>query len=289
MIRDIDRDDRENPPPPQAEPAADRSLDRSALAQDPRQRQEHELFKVRGSTYRLSASELETMHDIGRFRTIETADLTRHRYGGDGPQMQRALNGLADQGLIQFRTVWTGPARRPLNVVTLTRLGRRAVEQHGPRQPGQALYAGVVKPKEVGHDAAIYRMFQAERRAIERAGGHVRRLVLDYELKKRVYSPLAKVRGLPPADYARRQEDVARQNHLTVVAGKIPLPDLRIEYVTAAGEIARVDLELATGHYHGPAMQAKAEAGFKFYAADSSARLSRVLEERDITVAILSL
>ncbi len=32
-----------------------------------------------------------------------------------------------------------------------------------------------------------------------------------------------------------------------------------------------MDLELATGHYHGPALQAKAEAGFKMYAADDSA------------------
>lgn len=105
-----------------------------------------------------------------------------------------------------------------------------------------------------------------------------------------MYSPLAKAKALSPAEYAKRQEEVARQNGLTVVHGKIPLPDLRVEYETAAGELARVDLELTTGHYHGPALQAKAQAGFKFYAADGSgARLTRVLEERDITVAILSL
>jgi hypothetical protein len=105
-----------------------------------------------------------------------------------------------------------------------------------------------------------------------------------------VYSPLAKAKNLPPLDYARRQAEVARQNGLTVIEGKIPLPDLRIEYETTAGDLAHVDLELATGHYHGPALQAKAEAGFKMYAADGSAsRLSRVLEEREITASILSL
>src|SRR5207245_718300 len=121
-------------------------------------------------------------------------------------------------------------------------------------------------------------------------GGHIRRVILDYELKRRVYTPLAKAKGLGPNEYARRQEEIARQNGLKVIAGKIPLPDLRIEYETRDREVTRVDLELATGHYHGPALQAKAEAGFKFYAADGSqARLARVLEERDITVAILSL
>ena len=77
---------------------------------------------------------------------------------------------------------------------------------------------------------------------------------------------------------------------MKVIDGRIPLPDLRLEYVTATGEMTRVDLELATAHYHGGAMQAKAQAGFTFYAADGSAgHLSKVLEEREITAAILSL
>jgi hypothetical protein len=74
------------------------------------------------------------------------------------------------------------------------------------------------------------------------------------------------------------------------VRGKIPLPDLRLEYETRDGQFASVDLELATGHYHAQALSAKAAAGFKFYAADGSrSRLSSMLEERDITVAILAL
>ena len=133
-------------------------------------------------------------------------------------------------------------------------------------------------------------MYQAEKRKIERSGGSVRRIILDYELKQKVYSVLAKAKALPALEYAKRQAEVARQNGLTVINGKIPLPDLRIEYETPSGEPAHVDLELTTGHYHGPALQAKAEAGFKMYAADGSGpRLSRVLEERDIIVSILSL
>src|SRR5438552_10050507 len=133
-------------------------------------------------------------------------------------------------------------------------------------------------------------MYQAERQRIEADGGRIRRVVLDYELKRRVYTPLAKAKALAPAEYAKRQQEVARQNDLKVINGKIPLPDLRIEYETREQEPTRVDLELATGHYHSPALKAKAQAGFKFYAADGSgARLARVLEERDITVAILSL
>jgi hypothetical protein len=75
-----------------------------------------------------------------------------------------------------------------------------------------------------------------------------------------------------------------------VIQGKIPLPDLRIEYVTRSGEAARVDLELATHHYHGQHLAAKAQAGFKMYApGGAAAALKAVMEEREITAVILSL
>jgi hypothetical protein len=250
-------------------------------------------YESRGSSYRLSASDLATMQDIGRFRTVAVKDLEMHRYAGHAGHARQDLASLRDQGLVQIKTVRASAARPPITVAVLSKQGLVLV---GERRlnPEQTLYKGFVKPREVPHDAAIYRMFQAERERIERAGGRVRRVVLDYELKQRVYTPLATFRSHAPAaskaDYARLQQQVAQQNGLVVSHGKILLPDLRIEYETARGESARVDLELATHHYHGNAMAAKAQAGFRFYAADgSAARLTSMLEERDIIVAILSI
>ena len=57
---------------------------------------------------------------------------------------------------------------------------------------------------------------------------------------------------------------------MKVIDGKIRLPDLRIEYETANGDAARVDLELATEHYRGEHMSAKSQAGFKIYAEKAS-------------------
>jgi DNA-binding PadR family transcriptional regulator len=290
MDRDIDRDSRERAAPerPRHHQQQDERLSLS---------REHALYALRGCSYRLSAAELETMYDIGRFRTIALEDLARHRYQGDASQMRQDLRLLNAQGLVQSRTVSVGGRRQSLPLVVLTKVGKEVLEQHRrPRDEQdrtsekQSVYSGLVKRNELRHDAAVYRMFQAERQKIEAAGGRVRRVILDYELKRRVYAPLAKARALPRPAYAKRQLEIARLNGLTVVKGKIPLPDLRLEYETRSGELASVDLELATGHYHGSALQAKAEAGFKFYVADGShARLSRVLEERDITVAILTL
>ena len=58
------------------------------------------------------------------------------------------------------------------------------------------------------------------------------------------------------------QEEVARNYDLRVVDGKIPIPDLRIEYLNENdNEIQRRDLELATEHYHSRAFSEKARAG----------------------------
>jgi hypothetical protein len=242
--------------------------------------------------YSISERERETLLDIGRFRTVAIEDLARHRYAGRNSELQDDLRSLSAQGLVQRRTAVVAHGRHKLTVVVLTKAGKRAAEASRP-DPHQALYSGFVKPGEVAHDSAIYRMFHKEAAKIRGGGGTIKRIVLDYELKRKIYSPLAKARGQSPrpspAEYARRQAEVARDNHLKVVSGKIPLPDLRIEYETSGGEMARVDLELATHHYHGSHLRTKAEAGFKMYGDATATQRSPVFEEREITASILSL
>jgi hypothetical protein len=238
---------------------------------------------------RISPAERDTLAEIGRFRTVALDDLARYKYGGHRAEMMQDLRSLRAQGLLQRRTIWTGGCRSRLTVLVLTRRGKEIVARNGAVSD-QRVYSGFVKPAEVQHDTAIYRMYQSETKRIERSGGKVRRVVLDYELKQKVFAPLAKDRALPPREYARRQAEVARQNGLKVVRGKIPLPDLRIEYERANGERAHIDLELATHHYRGSQVRAKAEAGFKMYAPpDSVSRLSAALDDPGIVAEILSL
>ncbi len=78
--------------------------------------------------------------------------------------------------------------------------------------------------------------------------------------------------------------------HLPVVHGKVSFPDLRIEYANQEMEICRVDLELATGHYHAGHLAEKARVGFQIYARpEDAAGLRRVRDDREIMTAILSL
>ena len=107
-------------------------------------------------------------------------------------------------------------------------------------------------------------------------------------MKKRLYRDLAKLGPGKPSSEQKRL--VAERHGLQVVRGKIPVPDIRIEYEARDGDRARVDLELATGHYRGRNLAEKVRAGFSIYAhAEDVAKLRRVLDQRELTAEILSL
>jgi hypothetical protein len=82
-----------------------------------------------------------------------------------------------------------------------------------------------------------------------------------------------------------KRREVAAENGLEVVNGKIPLPDLRIEYQTRDGELAKVDLELATDHYKASRIAEKARAGFVVCSEGGGTKP----EDRDFMSEILSL
>jgi hypothetical protein len=227
------------------------------------------------------------MEEIGKFRTVAVDDLGRFHYQENLSRMKYELRALEIRGLIRRRQVRV--PRGSLQVVFLTKQGKRMLDKERKEsrngiQLARRIYAGLVKPAEISHDAAIYRMYQLEAAEIRIQGAKIRRVVLDYELKKRVYSPLAKARNLPPEEFRKRQQEVAQMNGLIVVEGKIPLPDLRIEYETSEGERSKVDLELATGHYKTSQLAEKIAAR-----GSTSSRSGVVQDERELTAAILSL
>ena len=138
-----------------------------------------------------------------------------------------------------------------------------------PRKPlrfpkDKSTYYGFVKPKETHHDADLYRLYQKEANRIPDQGGKNLRVILDFELKKNLYRDFATFG-------AESRQEIAARHGLQVVGEKIPVPDLRIEYETREGEMARVDLELATEHYRPSQFAEKVRAGFSLYAPRSEA------------------
>jgi hypothetical protein len=227
------------------------------------------------------------MVELGKFRAVAKEDLAEFVYGGSDDRMKPDVENLVRQGLVEMKSIpheETGSR----HLLTLTKNGHRFLTQTQSAGKGQALYRGFAKPREAHHDADLYRLYQKAAAKIEGQGGRNLRVVLDYELKKRVYHDLAKVG--PDRASAESKRAVAERHGLQVVRGKIPLPDVRIEYDTPDGERARVDLELATGHYRGRTLAEKVRAGFSLYAhADDISKLRRVLDQRELTAEILSL
>lgn len=243
-------------------------------------------------SYRLRETELRSLEEIGRFRAVTEQDLSTYRYSGDSNRMGQDLRSLARQGLAERRQVTIGNDGERTPAVTLTPDGKQLVEQQSTlgNENRQEFHAGFVKPSELAHDLALYRVYQAERERIEAAGGAVDRVVLDYEIKRDVYSALSGQDVLDDERFAELQQQVAEHHNLQVVDGKIPLPDLRIEYHDASGASARVDVELTTQHYKSGQIATKAEAGFSLYAlgGDGSSGGAPVRDERDITAGVLS-
>jgi hypothetical protein len=232
-------------------------------------------------------SDIHTLSDIGTFRALALEDLTRHHYRGDTDQAREHLATLARQGLIRSRTRY--PERAVY--VTLTRAGHQLVSARSERgNSSQRLYYGFVKTREARHDAALYRLYQQEIARIEQMGGRVRRVVLDFELKQSINRKLAKLKSLPDAEQVQVKHQIAQEHGLAVVKGKIPLPDLRLEYEGPDQQMAKVDLELVTAHYRRHNLVAKAQAGFAMYAfAEDAARLRPAMEDPEIMQDILSL
>jgi hypothetical protein len=133
-------------------------------------------------------------------------------------------------------------------------------------------------------------MYEAEATQIQRRGGTVRRVLLDFECKKKIYAELNKPEDYGELSYTRRQEQLAQLYELPVVDGKIALPDLRIEYDTEEGDRAHIDLELATENYRPGHMRQKTRAGFKLYGVNTTSRGHRAgWEGRELTADVLAL
>ena len=260
---------------------------RCALHRSPRPAEPRTVYELRGRTYRLRNSEIAAMVELGKFRSVATPDLAEFAYGGDNDRMRPDLENLFGQGLAEMKSI-PHQESGPRQLLTLTKNGHRFLNETQIAGKHQALYHGFTKPREAHHDADLYRLYQKEAVEIERQGGRNLRVVLDYELKKRLYHDLAKLgKERNSADSKRA---IAERHGLPLVRGKIPMPDVRIEYETRDGERVRVDLELATGHYRGRNLAEKVHAGFSIYAhADEASKLRRILDQRELTGEILSL
>src|SRR3984893_4727543 len=140
--------------------------------------------------YELSESEIRTIIELGKFRVVATYDLSEHAYGGEIEMADRDVQNLVRQGLARKGT-FNGPETNPRELLTLTKRGHRLLRANRLVSKNQAVYYGFVKPREANHDADLYRLYQKEGSRIVEKGGRNPRVILDYELKRRINREIA--------------------------------------------------------------------------------------------------
>jgi hypothetical protein len=141
-------------------------------------------------------------------------------YGENRSRLEQDFQHLKNQRLISDCQIeaYGNPNFR---VLTLTKEGKRFLRHENLVPKQQALYDGFVKPKELAHDAGLYRLYQRIATEIEMNRGKVRRVVLDYELKEQLYRDLNKASANDPE---RRRSQVAAKHGLKTVDNTIPIP-----------------------------------------------------------------
>jgi hypothetical protein len=246
------------------------------------------VFRNRDKTYELRDSEIHLLSEVGKFRVVPQNDLAEFAYNGDRNRVERDIENLDRQGLADLKTI-LGIEHNALKVVTLTKEGNRLLQQGGILESRQRTYHGLKKPKEAAHDADLYRLYHKVSDEIESQGGRIVAVRLDDELKEELYSRIARASKSKRETQQAIREEMAERYHLNVVDGKIPIPDLRIEYVNENdSQLQRRDLELATDHYRPRGLSEKARAGFQVYARpEDTSRLRRVRDREELMTTIL--
>jgi hypothetical protein len=231
---------------------------------------------------------MESMIDIGRFRTVDASDLARFLYRGDVARMRHDHRTLREQGLIERKTLFRAnkSARR---LVTLTELGQRIVTEAAGLGHGQRLYHGFVRPKELDHDADLYKVYHEAARRIQEQGGRPLRIRLDFELKESINRAREAAKGFPYEERTNLLSAAVRENGLTINGTTIQLPDIQVEYETREGNIERENFELLSQHYGKEEIRGKAGAGFRMYARAAEAhQVRRTLGDAALVVEALS-
>jgi hypothetical protein len=236
-----------------------------------------ERIRVHAHEYSLRGSEVRVLATAGAFRVVPVEDLRRSE---DRPNVLRKdVERLRELDLVRTMPYVVGQERTTL--VTLTDRGRAVLEasrrNRGEESP-QTFYAGVAKVRELAHDVRVHRAYVETSPRLVGDGHHVRRVVLEQELKREYQTFLqAPNRGRRDSSGRPQRDPIevanwAREHELPMVDDRVQFPDLRIEYDGLDGRRYIEDVEVMTPHYRGAHAAAKVSAGFTRYHA-TGARL----------------
>jgi DNA-binding PadR family transcriptional regulator len=246
---------------------------------------ERERVRVRDRHVTLRGSESRTLSTVGAFRVVPAGDL-RDGQGKALDPRDVDLKHLKREGLVQTIPV-RGPDRA---LVVLTEKGRDVLETNRrsdgvwrevddrylhddrdkdrDREPRQEFHHGLRRPRELTHDAQVYRAYEKEAERLREDNAIIRRVILDNELK-REYQEFLQERNRGRSDSDGRPDRSPDEIHRWAVEhdlpdkdGHVQFPDARIEYEDRDGRLNTLDIEVETINYRGGHAAAKASSGF---------------------------
>ena len=212
--------------------------------------------------------------DVGLYRAVSYKDLSEQHFDGHPYATRRMVTQMKRAGLIEEHEA-TGPQGNTFKVLTATERGKGAAHRaavDAGHAAEQRTWSGIVKPAELSHDTAVYRAALDERARIEADGGRVTRVRIDAELKAIVATATEKARAAGDdraADDAKRA--AAQELGLPMQDDHVMYPDAQLDIEDSEGRSGRVNVEIASDHYHAAAIAAKAGAGFAMHGSSRSA------------------
>ena len=213
--------------------------------------------------------------DVGMYRNVAYRDVVDAHFEGHPYAARRAVDQMVQAGHVREHTA-EGPQGGNYKVLTLTE--RVARDQGLDSQ--QKAWSGLVKPRELQHDVAVFRAARIEQMKLLEQGATIKRVRIDAELKREIAraTESSRARGGKEAADAARLE-AAEALGLAVKDSRVEYPDAQLEYLDVEGRSGRVNVEVATEHYSAKSIAAKAAAGFAVHGSNgrATARIARSL------------
>ena len=220
--------------------------------------------------------------DVGIYRNVAYRDVVDAHFEGHPYTARRAVDQMVRSGQVREHTA-QGPQGGSYKVLTLTERGVERAERVAREQgldSQQKAWGGLVKPRELQHDVAVFRAARIEQMKLLEQGATIKRVRIDAELKREIAraTESSRARGGKEAADAARLE-AAEALGLAVKDSRVEYPDAQLEYLDVEGRSGRVNVEVATEHYSAKSIAAKAAAGFAVHGSNgrAAARIARSL------------
>ena len=264
---------------PEARPRRDHAKEREGLDRNGHRR-EYDPRGTKRQTFQHRTD--QAIADVGMYRNVAYRDLVDAHFEGHPYAARRAVDQMISSGHVREHTA-EGPQGGSYKVLTLTERGVERAERVARDQgldSQQKAWSGLVKPRELQHDVAVFRAARIEQMKLLEQGATIKRVRIDAELKREIAraTESSRARGGKEAADAARLE-AAEALGLAVKDSRVEYPDAQLEYLDVEGRSGRVNVEVATEHYSAKSIAAKAAAGFAVHGSNgrAAARIARSL------------